>query len=156
MCVCECVCVCVCAVRSSRVFGLRACVLTWLPASWLACVLLVVPLPARVCSFLPFAYYSVVADKRVACRIPTLRHYAHQHTCNAFSVVASSSGMSSSAAKDPSGCTSWAARQKPTWWRRDCCGRALLLRGHATGARYVLKGRMHDRIEKYANWNGQW
>ena len=92
---------CVCGSEFTRVFGLRACVLTWLPASWLACVLLVVPLPARVCSFLPFAYYSVVADTRVACRIPTLRHYAHQHTCNAFSVVASSSGMSSSAAKDP-------------------------------------------------------
>ncbi len=96
---------CVCGSEFTRVFGLRACVLTWLPASWLVCVLLVVPLPARVCSFLPFAYFGVVADKRVACRIPTLRLYAHQHTCNAFSVVASSSGMSSSAAKDPSGCT---------------------------------------------------
>jgi hypothetical protein len=30
------------------------------------------------------------------------------------------------------------------------------VRGHATGGRYVLEGRMHDRIVKYANWNGQW
>ncbi len=28
--------------------------------------------------------------------------------------------------------------------------------GHATGGRYVLEGRMHDRSVKYANWNGQW
>ena len=30
------------------------------------------------------------------------------------------------------------------------------VRGHATGARCVLEGRMHDRIVKHANWNGQW
>ena len=30
------------------------------------------------------------------------------------------------------------------------------VRGHATGARCVLEGRMHDRIVKHAHWNGQW
>jgi hypothetical protein len=109
------------------------------PASSLACVFLVDPLPARLCLFRMKVAFSSCTPRFCVSQAPEVQAQTLRRIQASVQLGETE--------------TSLVAVEGLLWTGSPIL--FLSVRGHATGGRYVPEGRMLDRIVKYANWNGQ-